>query len=241
MKRALNVTALLAMGFLMATPPATAQDAPAGSAPATAPAPAPAHRRPADRRRAGRDDIASSKFDGVPGSAEGRLDPLLQPVLDERARLDFNLFGYNVRQTDQRYNGLVQHLGRSTCRSTTTRSRTTWATTRTTIYGRDCPGRLGHERHAAAGARHRRRRDADRRRGPCRSTSAPRARRSRRPAASTSRACASAGRPTFDLGKKLPFDLTFTYMRELKSGYRGDERRRHPTAPSAASSRCPSP
>ena len=26
----------------------------------------------------------------------------------------------------------------------------------------------------------------------------------------------------FDLGKKLPFDLQFTYMRELKTGARGE-------------------
>ena len=31
------------------------------------------------------------------------------------------------------------------------------------------------------------------------------------------------GTAKLDLGKKLPFDLTFTYMRELKSGYRGEE------------------
>ena len=31
------------------------------------------------------------------------------------------------------------------------------------------------------------------------------------------------GTATLDLGKKIPFDLTVTYMRELKSGYRGEE------------------
>jgi hypothetical protein len=31
------------------------------------------------------------------------------------------------------------------------------------------------------------------------------------------------GTATLDLGKKIPFDLTFTYMRELKSGYRGED------------------
>ena len=46
-------------------------------------------------------------------------------------------------------------------------------------------------------------------------------RRSRRPNASTSAACASAATSTFDLGKKLPFDLQFTYMREVKTGSRG--------------------
>lgn len=30
------------------------------------------------------------------------------------------------------------------------------------------------------------------------------------------------GGAVFDLGKKLPFDLQFTYMRELKTGFRGD-------------------
>ena len=31
------------------------------------------------------------------------------------------------------------------------------------------------------------------------------------------------GTAALDLSKKLPFDLTFTYMRELKSGYRGED------------------
>ncbi len=35
------------------------------------------------------------------------------------------------------------------------------------------------------------------------------------------------GTVALDLGKKLPFDLTLTYMRELKSGYRGERGRSH--------------
>ena len=106
MKRALNVTTLLAMGFLMATPPATAQNALAGQ-----------HlhqqlrqhqhrhqRRPGDRRRAGRDNVDSSKFTEYREVPKGVSVPCFN-LFSTSSKVDFNLFGYNVRQTDQRYNG----------------------------------------------------------------------------------------------------------------------------------------
>ena len=46
------------------------------------------------------------------------------------------------------------------------------------------------------------------------------------------------GTAKLDFGKKLPFDVTLTYMRELKSGYRG-KTAAVSTAPSTAWSRCP--
>ena len=49
--------------------------------------------------------------------------------------LDFNLLGYNVRQSDQRYMGWMNTSAGSAWRSTTTRRPTTWGTT----AGRSAP------------------------------------------------------------------------------------------------------
>ena len=107
MKRALNVTALLAMGFLMATPPATAQYALAGSS-----------IRPSNCASTGTGttggqltvgllgatNVDSSKFYEYRDVPKGVAVPCFN-LFSTSKGLDFNLFGYNVRQTDQRYNG----------------------------------------------------------------------------------------------------------------------------------------
>ena len=106
-------------------------------------------------------DVDSSKFTEYRDVPEGVSIPCFN-LFSTSSKVDFNLFGYNVRQTDQRYNGwfntsafdlsfdynqIPHNMGNDAH----------------TIHGRAVPGRLGHERHAAAVAGHHRQRDADRR------------------------------------------------------------------------------
>ena len=90
------------------------------------------------------------------------------------------------------------------------------------------PGRVEHELDAARRARHRGRHEAADvhahvpvLRGPVRADDC-----GGQPA-STSTAFASTATSTWISASKLPFDLKMTYMRDVKSGYRGQRRRRH--------------
>ena len=177
-------------------------------------------RRPADRRLAGRDRrrlVEVHEYRDVP---EGVSVPCFN-LFSTSKGLDFNLFGYNVRQTDQRYNGWFNtsafdlsfdynqtphNMGNGAHTIQAELSQGVWGMSDTlqqslgtTVNATPTAGRtvtfydtLLAPTFASAGS-------VD--------VSSLRKR----------------GTATLDLGKKLPFDLTFTYMRELKSGYRGEE------------------
>ena len=122
MKRITIVTVLLACGFLAAGTPLFAQTA----APDTAgelvhrqgqPAPA----RPRRRRLV--------EVRGVPRRPEGHLDARVLTLQGSYNGNDFALFGEKISQTDQRYSGYANVALVRRGRSTTTRFRTTWATT----------------------------------------------------------------------------------------------------------------
>ena len=219
MKRALNVTALLAMGFLMATPPATAQLAGTGAKPCVTTSTSTSGGQ-VTVGVLGADDVDSSKFREYRDVPEGFYVPCFN-LFSTSSKVDFNLFGYNVRQTDQRYNGWFNtsafdlsfdynqtphNMGNDAHTIMAELSEGVWGMSDTlqqslgtTVNATPTAGRtvtfydtLLGPTFASAGS-------VD--------VSSTRKR----------------GTATLDLGKKLPFDLTFTYMRELKSGYRGEE------------------
>ena len=211
MKRALKVTALLAMGLLVASSFAAAQDAPATH-----------QRRPGDDwrrwasatwpRRSSQEYREIPKGVSIPyvnlfsTSQHARLQPVgLQRPPDRPALhrlVERRLFGLSFD-----YNQIPHNMGNDAQRDLL----------------RARPGVWGDERHAAAALADDGRHDADRAAGRCRSTTRCWRRPSRPPTASTSRSLRKRGEVELDLGKKLPFDLAFTYMRERKSGYRGAE------------------
>ena len=100
MKRALTVTALLAMGLLVASSFAAAQDKPASTAGGQV-----------TLGLLGRNDVSSSKFTEYREVPKGVSIPYLN-LFATSEQLDFNLLADNVRQTDQRYTGW-RHLAGS--------------------------------------------------------------------------------------------------------------------------------
>lgn len=223
MKRALIVTALLAMGFLVATPPATAQYALAGSSSRTSNCTSTSTSSTGGQVTVGvlgATNVDSSKFTEYRDVPEGVAIPCFN-LFSISSKVDFNLFGYNVRQTDQRYNG--------------------WFNTSAFDLSFDynqTPHNMGNDAHTIM---------AELSQGVWGMSDTL-----QQSLGTTVNATPTAGRttpfydallaPTFasagsvdvsstrkrgtaklDLGKKLPLDLTFTYMRELKSGYRGED------------------
>jgi hypothetical protein len=107
MKRALIVTALLAMGFTVATPPATAQYALAGSSSRAFDCAGSSTSTTGGQVTVGvlgATNVDSSKFTEYRDVPEGVAIPCFN-LFSTSGKVDFNLFGYNVRQSDQRYNG----------------------------------------------------------------------------------------------------------------------------------------
>jgi hypothetical protein len=205
MKRALTVTALLAMGFLMASSIAGAQEktTTAGGE--------------FTLQLLGRSDVSSSKFEEYREVPKGVSLPFLNLFATGKS-FDFNLVANNVRQSNQRYTGwfntsyfdlgfdynqIPHNMGND--------GRTVFMETASGVWGMN-----NAVRTYLANA-------AD-------------------PVASASRnyffyqplmatvygdynnvdvtSLRERGSLEFDLGKKLPFDLAMTYMREAKSGYR---------------------
>jgi hypothetical protein len=219
MKRALIVTALLAMGFLVATPPATAQLAGTGAKPCVTTSTGTSGGQ-LTVGGLGASNVDSSKFREYRDVPEGFYVPCFN-LFSTSSKVDFNLFGTNVRQTDQRYNGWFNtsafdlsfdynqtphNMGNDAHTIMAELSQGVWGmsdtlqqTLGTTVNSTPTAGRtvafydtLLGPTFASAGS-------VD--------VSSTRKR----------------GTATLDLGKKLPFDLTLSYMRELKSGYRGEE------------------
>ncbi len=144
MKRPLHVTALLAMGLLVASSYAAGQDVPATTSGGKVTVAA-----------LGVEDISSSKFQEYREVPKGISIPFLN-LFSTSSTLDVNLFGYNVRQSDQRYTGWL----------TTSMFGVTFDYNQTphnmgnngkTMYSELGHGRVGHELDAPPDARRDRR------------------------------------------------------------------------------------
>jgi hypothetical protein len=208
MKRASTVTALLAMGLLVASSFASAQDKPAASTAGGE----------VTLGLLGRSDVGSSKFTEYREVPKGLSIPYMN-LFATNSMVDFNLDASKVRQSDQRYSGwantawfglafdynqIPHNMGNDAqviwsetgqgvwSMSSTLRQGLASAADSTASAGRTYPFYLGLLTPTFNAANH-----VD--------ISSLRQR----------------GTFDFDLGKKLPFDLSFTYMRELKTGFRG--------------------
>lgn len=209
MKRALRAATLLAGGLLLgAASPASAQDVPERSSGGELTVGV-----------LGAEDVASSKFTEYRDVPEGVFVPSFH-LFSRNADLDFALFGHDVRQDDQRYSGWldtsafdlsfdysqVPHdMGNDGRTILTELSEGVWgmsdalqislggAVDATPTAGRNVAFYDALLASSFASAG-----SVD--------VSSTRKR----------------GTVAVDLGKKLPFDLTLSYMRELKSGYRGE-------------------
>ncbi len=207
MKRTMIVTAFLAMGFLMAGSFAAAQDAPATTSGGQVVFGA-----------LGVNDISSAKFQEYREVPKGLSIPFAN-IFSKNSTIDFNLLAYNVRQTDQRYTG--------------------WANLSWLGVGFDynqIPHNMGNNGHTfmtetAPGVWNMS--------GTLRQylgdtiDNTPSASRTYpfylalfTPTLNAANSVdivgmRKRGTVEVDLGKKLPFDLKFTYMREAKTGNRG--------------------
>jgi putative beta-barrel porin MtrB/PioB len=217
MKRALDVTALLAMGFLMTPPLATAQPGPVGTCTRTRTGTRGGH---ATVGGLGTTDVASSKFTEYRTVPEGISIPCLS-LFTVGDTVDFNLFGQNVSQNDQRYDGwfktsafdftfdynqIPHNMGNGAHLIETQLSPGVWVMPDTLQRS------LGVVNDAAPAA--------------ARTVTFYDALLGSTFASTGSVDISSTrkrGTARLDLGKKLPFDLSLTYMRELKSGYRGED------------------
>ena len=168
----------------------------------------------------GRDDIASSKFTEYREVPKGVSVPFFN-LYSIGDKVDFKLFGYNVRQSDQRYNGWLKaaafdmyfdynqtphYMGNDARTIQSELAQGVWGmsdslqqTLGTTVNATPTAGRTVTFYDALLGPSFAAANKID--------------------ITSTRK----RGTATFDFAKKLPFDLSLTYMRELKSGYRGEE------------------
>jgi hypothetical protein len=207
MKRALTVTALLAMGFLMASSFAAAQDKPASTAGGEV-----------TIGLLGRSDVASSKFEEYREVPKGVSLPFLN-LFATSSKFDFNLLAKNVRQSDQRYTGwfntsvidigfdynqIPHNMGND--------GKTIWMENSPGVWGMNTAVRSYLANAADPVA------SASRVYSFYQPLVAPLYADTNTVNISSQR---ERGTVEFDLGKKLPFDLAMTYMREAKSGYRG--------------------
>ena len=99
MTRATKMSALVAMGLLMAAATAAAQNAPATTSGGQI-----------TIRTLGTGTVGSSKFTEYREVPTGVSIPFVN-LFSTGDAVDFNLYGYNVQQTDQRYVGSVKALG----------------------------------------------------------------------------------------------------------------------------------
>lgn len=168
----------------------------------------------------GLDDVASSKFTEYREVPKGASVPFFN-LFSKGEKLDFKLFGYNVRQTDQRYNGWLKassfdmyfdynqtphNMGNGARTIQSELAQGVWGMSDslqqflgTTVNATPTTGRTVTFYDALLGPTFASANTLD---------------------ISSTRKRGSA---TFDFAKKLPFDLSLTYMRELKSGYRGED------------------
>jgi len=208
MKRALRVTALLAMGILVASSFVAAQDAPASTSGGQV-----------TFGFLGRDNVSSSKFTEYREVPKGVSIPFAT-LFAWKGNTGFTLWADNVRQSDQRLSGVASlgWLGVSFDYNQTPHN---MGNNARSIFNEITPGywAMSASLRAAIGSK------AD--------TTLPTSARTydfyNTLLAPTFAAAETfdisslrqRGTVTFDIGKGLPFDLSMTYMRERKSGYRG--------------------
>ena len=210
MKRITIVTVLLACGLLLAATPLFAQTAPASSNWFTG---------KASLLLLGRDDVNSSKFQ------EYRIVPkgVSMPVFSLKGShngTDFALAGQNISQQDQRYTGFasLSWLGvafdyNSIVHNMGFNGHTLYSETDQGVWGMSAATRtyLGNAAIAE----------------PTATRIYPFYNNLLGPTLADANSVdltslRQRGDMTFDLGKKLPFDLQFTYLRETKTGARGE-------------------
>ena len=206
MKRALTVSALLVMAFLMASSFAAAQDKTTSAG------------GEVTLQLLGRNDVSSSKFEEYREVPKGVSLPFMNLFATTKS-FDFNLVASNVRQSNQRYTGwfntsyfdlgfdynqIPHNMGND--------GKTVWMENAPGVWGMNTAVR-SYLANAA---------------DPL--PSASRNYFFYQPLMATIYADTNSvdinglrerGSLEFDLSKKLPFDLAMTYMREAKSGYRG--------------------
>jgi hypothetical protein len=166
----------------------------------------------------GREDVASSKFEEYRVVPNGVSMPVFN-FMGSQGGKDFALFGTNISQKDQRYTGrasvnwlgvsfdynqIPHNMGNDAKTIHTETAPGVWsmnATARKALgdavdavpaSGRNYPFYANLLAPTIAAAEH-----------------------------SDLNAMRKRGDVTFDLGKNLPFDLAFTYQRDVKTGYRG--------------------
>lgn len=167
----------------------------------------------------GRDDVDSSKFTEYREVPKGVSVPCFS-LFSKTDKLDFSLFGYNASQDDQRYNGWFKTKAfdlifdyNSTPHQMGNNGKS--------IFAESSPGvwTMPTTQRQVLEAANNLTPTAGRTVAFYDALLAP-------TLASTNNVDITAlrqrGTTTLDLGKKLPFDLTLSYMRELKSGYRTD-------------------
>jgi hypothetical protein len=221
MKRALKVNTLLSLVLLTAAPLAMAQNAPFGLGTGTcASISDSATGAQVSVGVLGASDVDSSKFTEYREVPEGVSVPCFN-LFTKSARLDFNLFGYNVRQDDQRYQGWFNTSAfdlsfdyNQTPHDMGNKGRTIQAELSEGVWGMSdaLQQSLGTTVNATPAAG-RTVPFYDALLGPTFASAG----------SVDISSLRKRGTATFDLSKKLPFDLSFTYMRELKSGYRGED------------------
>ncbi len=208
MKRAFTTTALLAMVALMASSFAAAQDKPASS-----------FGGEVTLGALGRTDVSSSKFQEYREVPKGLSLPYMN-LFATTTKLDFNLMVDNVRQSDQRYAGWFNtgmfDLGfdyNQTPHNMGNSAHSAWNETGTGVWGMNTVLTTALANATDPLASSARTYDF------YNNLLAP-------VFADTNTYDVSSlrqrGTVTLDLSKKLPFDFAFTYMREHKSGYRGE-------------------
>lgn len=221
MKNTLQVTTLLAVSFVTSAPLAMAQPAPVGLGTSDC---ATATSSPKGGQLSvgvlGRDAVASSRFQEYREVPKGVSVPCFN-LFSKEGKVDFKLSGYNVSQDDQRYRGwlktdtfdlvfdynqIVHNMGNDAHTIETELAQGVWGisdtlqqTLGTTTNATPTAARIVTFYDTLLNPSFAAAGSVD--------VSAMRKR----------------GTATFDFSKKLPFDLTLTYMRELKSGYRGEE------------------
>ena len=210
MKRTLTITAFLAMGLLVASSFAAAQDVTL---------PKPYFTGQATIGLLGASNVDSSKFYEYREVPEGISIPSFN-IAGYQKGIDFAFYGQNVRQTDQRffgssecawfgvsfdYNQIPHNMGND--------GRVIFAETDPGVWGMSAT--LRQSLGAAVDATPSSGRTYDFYNNLLAPTFAA--------AASVDIASLrQTGNVAFDLGKKLPFDLTFTYVRDVKTGNRGE-------------------
>jgi hypothetical protein len=208
MRRALILTALLAMGLLVASSFAMAQDKPAQSTSGGT----------VTLDLLGRSDVASSKFTEYREVPKGVSIPFMN-LFATNSTIDFNLTAQNVARTDQRYTGWANFnfvgIGfdyNQTPHNMGNNAQVIWNETGEGVWS------LSQTLRSAIGS------VADATPSTGRTYPFYQALLSPTFADANSvdlSALRQRGNVDFDFSKKLPFALNFTYMRELKTGYRG--------------------